>query len=144
MQNDVIKCCKMMSSNVAKWCHHIATSQQRGEIVFHVVNIFFSVFVFICPSGNMVWDVIFTLVHKSHAEGAVYSHHYYCLEVTQLQQSALLNLTRIVSRQFMSHMAMSMAFQYISTWFLEQPAGRVITSDWSLNGFIMIAYKKSF
>ena len=28
---------KMMSSNVAKWCHHIATSQQRGEIVFHVV-----------------------------------------------------------------------------------------------------------
>ena len=37
IQNDVIKCCKMMSSNVAKWCHHIATSQQRGEIVFHVV-----------------------------------------------------------------------------------------------------------
>ena len=37
IQNDVIKCCKIMSSNVAKWCHHIATSQQRGEIVFHVV-----------------------------------------------------------------------------------------------------------
>ena len=37
IQNDVIKCCKMMSSNVAKWCHHIATSQQCGEIVFHVV-----------------------------------------------------------------------------------------------------------
>ena len=46
IQNDVIKCCKMMSSNVAKWCHHIATSQQRGEIVFHVV-IFWGVFVFV-------------------------------------------------------------------------------------------------
>ena len=31
---------KMMSSHVAKWCHHIATSQQRGEIVFHVVIFF--------------------------------------------------------------------------------------------------------
>ena len=44
IQNDVIKCCKMMSSNVAKWCHHIATSQQHGEIVFHVV-------ILLCISG---------------------------------------------------------------------------------------------
>ena len=47
IQNDVIKCCKMMSSNVAKWCHHIATSQQRGEIVFHVfIFLFFLEFIF--------------------------------------------------------------------------------------------------
>ena len=45
--SDVIKCCKMMSSNVAKWCHHIATSQQRGEIVFHVV-----IFSYLAPFHN--------------------------------------------------------------------------------------------
>ena len=55
IQNDVIKCCKMMSSNVAKWCHHIATSQQRGEIVFHVV-------IFVCGGWTAYWMGLWTFI----------------------------------------------------------------------------------
>ena len=55
IQNDVIKCCKMMSSNVAKWCHHIATSQQRGEIVFHVVIFGYS--------GSLHTAAHYTVIH---------------------------------------------------------------------------------
>ena len=62
-KNDVIKCCKMMSSNVAQWCHYIATSQQCGEIVFHAV-------IFTARKRSLGQGNIFTPVCHSVHRGA--------------------------------------------------------------------------
>ena len=89
IQNDVIKCCKMMSSNVAKWCHHIATSQQRGEIVFHVV-IFFTFILGVKWPENLKVAFLCTKLHhrKDHFSLSFTLTHTF-LQYTQTYQKVI-------------------------------------------------------